>query len=49
MASARAAYYDAWVEVESHGDGSAAATKRLVLAKSRYNELRRASGLEILP
>jgi hypothetical protein len=48
MASARAAYYDAWVEVESHGDGSAAAANQLVLAKSRYNDLRRSLGLELL-
>jgi len=50
MAGARADYYDAWVEVESHGDGAAAeaAARRLSLAKARYNELRRSLGLETL-
>ncbi len=50
MAGARADYYDAWVEVESHADGAAdaAAARRLSLAKARYNELRRSLGLETL-
>lgn len=48
MTSARTAYYDAWVEVQSHGDGSAAAVSRLDLAKARYNQARRSLGMEIL-
>lgn len=48
LESARAGYYDAWVEVQSNdsGQGSAEAQRRLAVMKDKYNAARRVQGLE---